>query len=569
MARVGTGITLSRQQYSTIAWLRWRIFVNSMRRKGASAEFVVKVLSYPVLALMILGPGVGAGFAGYYCVSNGMDQYLAIPLWIIFALWQFIGASTSTTGPSFDLSTLVRFPLRYRDYFLILLSFGLLDPPTLAGIACLIAMSIGIGIAAPALFPWAALSLAVYALCNILFSRMLYSWLERWLAQRRTRELITGLILLFSLGFQFASQFAGRFSGSRHHAALSPWMKTAEHVLLIANGLLPPGLTSSAIEHIHGGLPWIAIAAFGGLLLYAAGFLVVLHLRIYAQYRGENLSETSAKRTITTGIRKSRPAEEPQAASVMNAAEYMPVRVRMGLVKELRYLLRSGPKLYVLVMPVFIVLLFSARSSGMNYMGVGRGEFATYLFSYACAYTQLLLVGMLYNSLGSDGAGVQFYFLAPLRMRDVLLAKNLLVGIILVLEIVLTYITAAFLSAPASLSLAAATIAWTLFTFLVNATVGNIRSLNSPKAIDPSKMRGQNISGMSGLISVVITAGCVGLGAVAVLVSKYLQTSYWAAAGVFLLLAGVAFGVYRMMLRQLDEIAKENAENLIAELCKR
>jgi hypothetical protein len=35
------------------------------------------------------------------------------------------------------LDSLIRFPIRYRDYLLIRLSFGLMDPPTLAGIACL------------------------------------------------------------------------------------------------------------------------------------------------------------------------------------------------------------------------------------------------------------------------------------------------------------------------------------------------------------------------------------------------------------------------------------------------
>src|ERR1700728_3700380 len=211
-----------RRHFAAIAWLRWRIFINGMRGKGAGGELVVRFLSYPFLALMILGPAVGAGVGSYYLVDQGTFPLLAIPLWIIFALWQFIGINTSTTGPSFDLSSLIRFPIRYRDYLLIRLSFGLMDPPTLAGIACLIAMSLGIAFAAPELFPWAALLLFVYAVCNILFSRMIYSWLERWLAQRRTRELVTGIILALSLGVQFLAQFAQRLGHHGHHAAPNP-----------------------------------------------------------------------------------------------------------------------------------------------------------------------------------------------------------------------------------------------------------------------------------------------------------------------------------------------------------
>jgi len=214
---------LSAQQFRTIAWLRWRIFANSMRRKGAVGELVAKILSYPLLALMVFGPATGAGFASYYLVSRNMDAYLAIPLWIIVVLWQFIGVSTSASGPSFDLTSLVRFPLRYRDYLLMRLSFGLMDPPTLAGTACLIAMSLGIAIASPALFPWAALCLLVYAVCLILFARMIYTWTERWLAQRRTRELFTGVLLAVSLGFQFVAQYAQKI-GDRHHAPPSPFL---------------------------------------------------------------------------------------------------------------------------------------------------------------------------------------------------------------------------------------------------------------------------------------------------------------------------------------------------------
>src|ERR1022692_4955742 len=176
----------SRRHFQPIAWLRWRIFVNTLRGKGAVGELIVRILSYPLLALIILGPSVGSGFAAWYFVSQHMEDFLAIPLWIIFFLWQFIGVSTSATGPNFDLATLTRFPIRYRDYLLIRLSFGLFDPPTLAGIGCLIATTIGIAVAAPSMAPWAALLLFLYAVCNVLFSRMLYSWLERWLAQRRT-----------------------------------------------------------------------------------------------------------------------------------------------------------------------------------------------------------------------------------------------------------------------------------------------------------------------------------------------------------------------------------------------
>jgi ABC-2 type transport system permease protein len=558
----------SRRHFTTIAWLRWRIFVNGMRGKGAAGELVVRFLSYPFLALMILGPATGAGIGAYYLVDQGEVDYLAIPLWIIFALWQFIGINTSATGPSFDLSSLIRFPIRYRDYLLIRLSFGLMDPPTLAGIACLIATSIGIAFAAPALFPWAVLSLSIFAICNILFSRMIYSWLERWLAQRRTRELVTGIILAMSLGIQFIAQFAQRLGGHSHHAPANPLMVKATHILLSINWLLPPGLTASSIDHIHHGSLLLAAVALGGVLAYAIAFLLILHLRLHAQYMGEDLSEAPASAKPKSTSIKTRPLTTSSASSASPSFAFLPATVAASLIKEIRYLLRSGPKLYVLVMPVFVVFLFSVRTSGMNYAGVQHNALTGMLFSYGCAYTQLIFVGLIYNSLGADGTGVQFYFIAPVRMRDVMLAKNLLTCSVFAIEAILIYIAAAVISAPSPLDLTAATLAWSLFALFLNMSVGNIRSIVSPKVLDPAKVRSQNVSGLNSLISLVVVAAAVGMGALMAVLCQYFHTSYWPAAAVFLILATLSFVAYALVLNKVDEIAANNIEGLISILGK-
>jgi ABC-2 type transport system permease protein len=555
----------SRRHFAAIAWLRWRIFINGMRGKGATGELVVRFISYPFLALMILGPAVGAGVGSYYLVDQGTFQLLAIPLWIIFALWQFIGINTSTTGPSFDLSSLIRFPIRYRDYLLIRLSFGLMDPPTLAGIACLIAMSLGIAFAAPELFPWAALLLFVYAVCNILFSRMIYSWLERWLAQRRTRELVTGIILALSLGVQFLAQFAQRLGHHGHHAAPNPLLLKASHILFSINWLLPPGLAASSMDHMHSGSYPIAAAALGGVMLYSGAFLLILHMRLHAQFLGEDLSEAPASRPKAASIKTPRSAVAP---SSIPSFAFLPAAVAACLIKEIRYLLRSGPKLYVLVMPVFVVFLFSVRTSGMNYAGVTHNGLTGMLFSYGCAYTQLIFVGLIYNSLGGDGSGVQFYFIAPVRLSDVILAKNLLTCGIFALEAVLIYIAAAFISTPAPLDLTAATLAWSLFALFLNMSIGNVRSIVSPKVLDPGKVRSQNVSGLNSLISLVVVIVAVALGAVATVLCRYFHTTYWPAAAVFLALAVFAFVAYALVLRKLDKIAADNLEGLTAVLSK-
>jgi ABC-2 type transport system permease protein len=556
----------SRQHFATIAWLRWRIFVNTLRGKGAAGELVAKVLSYPLLALMVLGPAGGAGFGSWYFVSKGEVRMLAIVYWIVFGLWQLIGMNTSATGPSFDLGMLIRFPLRYRDYFLIRLSFGLLEPPTLAGIACLVASAIGIAIANVSLLPWAALLLAVYAACNVFFSRMIYSWLERWLAQRRARELVTGIFIGISIGVQFFAQYAERLSHSSRNASHSPWMIAAAHILLAVNWLLPPGLTAASIDHFQSGAPLIAVSALAGLLAYTAVFVLVLHLRLHAQFRGEDLSEAPAQSKPKTAVAKTRKAtgasSEARAQAGGGLLAFLPATVAACLIKEVRYLLRSGPKLYVLIMPVFIVFLFSVRSSGLEYSGVGGHRLKGMLFAYGCAYMQLIFVALIYNSLGSDGAGVQFYFMAPLRMRDVMLAKNLLVFAIFAIEAVLIYICSAYIATPSPLDLTVSVLAWSLFAMLINMSVGNVRSILSPKGVDAMRVRSQNVSGLSSIISLTIVALLVGMGIGTFSLCRMMNTGYWPAALIFTILAALGFIPYLAVMARIDGIAASHVEDL-------
>jgi ABC-2 type transport system permease protein len=558
----------SLQHFRTIAWLRWRIFVNSLRGKGARGELVAKILSYPLLALMVIAPAVGAGIGSWYFVSQGQVHLLTIVLWIIFALWQLIGVNTSTTGPSFDLSSLIRFPIRYRDYFFIRLSFGLMDPPTLAGIACLISMCVGIGIANVKLLPWSILALSIYGACNILFSRMIYSWLERWLAQRRTRELMTGLIVLCSIGFQFLAQFAQRLGHHGVRGPQNPLLLKAAHILFSINWFLPPGLTAASIDHIHQGLPLIAIAALTALAAYTLVFLLILHMRLHAQFHGEDLSEAPAPALAKPSAIKSFTGKAASNANSRGLLDFLPSTVAACLIKEIRYLLRSGPKAYVLIMPVFVVFLFSMRTSGLNFAGVDQPGVKGMLFAYGCAYTQLIFVSLIYNSLGGDGAGVQFYFIAPLRMRDVILAKNLMTLGILAIEVVLIYIASAVISTPTPVDLTAATVAWSFFSLFLSLTFGNIRSITAPKGLDVARVRSQNVNGLSSLVSLLVSAVNVALGALVLFLCSFLHASYWVAAGVFSLLGALSFSAYLMGLARIDDLAARHAENLTRELSK-
>ena len=121
-------------------------------------------------------------------------------------LWQFVsinGLSIAATVSSFDPSSLMRFPLRFGRYLVLRTLLGLMTPSTIVGCLALLAAAIGIGIAKPALALPALIVLAVYALMNVFLTRMIGAWMERWLANRRFREIFGVLMALFAVGIQF------------------------------------------------------------------------------------------------------------------------------------------------------------------------------------------------------------------------------------------------------------------------------------------------------------------------------------------------------------------------------
>ena len=72
-----------------------------------------------------------------------------------------------------------------------------------------------------------------------------------------------------------------------------------------------------------------------------------------------------------------------------------------------------------------MVLFFSMQFAGKHSMIKEHGLSPQAFFPAVMAYLILMLLSPAYNSFAFEGHGIQTYFLAPLRMRDVLVGKNL------------------------------------------------------------------------------------------------------------------------------------------------
>jgi ABC-2 type transport system permease protein len=549
------GLTFSadrRGQFAAIARVRWQLFVNSLRTIRGRMEVVARGFMFLGFGMGAMLGSVGLGFTAWYFVSSGRVDWLPLLLWPVFLFWQLFPVMASAFTENLDSSNLLRFPLTFPAYFLIRIAYGALDPSTAMGSLWLLGMCIGIAWASPPLFVIAAPVLLLFGIFNILLARMFFTWVERWLAQRKTREIFGVFFLFMVIGFQFIGPFIRHF-GSRSQPAVS---RVVVETLPVER-LLPPGLAAQSIAHSLRAEYALAFGSIALLCAYTLAVLWLLNLRLRAQYRGENLSEAGARTVAPAGKQEIQLGwNVPGVSGAVSAV----------LEKEIHYLSRSGPMLFTLVMPVVVLLIFRFSSGKTDSAGGLLGHSSDLAFPVGAAYTLLILTNLVYNSFGADAGGIQFYFVSPVRFREILVGKNLTHSLVLIVEMVLVWAGACLLYHPPSFDILLATITGVFFALVVNLTAGNLFSVYTPKKVDLSTLGRQRASQVTALASLGIQAVVLGLCALAILAARAYHY-VWLAAIIFIVLGGIAIVIYSWVLNRLDAIALQRREAMIAELC--
>jgi len=563
-----------RQQFAAVAWLRWRLFANGFRRKGGTGELVARIIVFPIAIGFVLGPTLAAFAAARASVTNGHLEFLTGVFWGIFLLQIIVSINISPPGLSFDPESLIRYPLAFPRYLVIRLFLGLLSVSTIAGTIALLGAATGITVANHALAPVAFAAALALALCNMLFVRMVFAWVDRWLSTRRARELFTVLIFAFSIGIQYvnvtfnnlghrpdpAAQEAKIAAALRLYGRVEPYLHR-----------LPPGLAGSAVLRNSESAQLAALSLIFAILLFAAFFLAIFAWRMQREYRGENLSEAAKSpatstgslrngvRTVVPHLGRAPIATEAGEPSFPAAPPALPSVVLACLEKEWISVRRNPAQFYGLLMPLAMVFIFAGR--------LGRFSMTGMIFPAAVAYSVLGIAALAYNILGLDASGVQFYFIAPVRFRSVILGKNLFGFCLTVAQLVLIYGVIAFTAGTPPVLITLSTVLWAVFACLANATIGNMRSITAPKKMDPSKLSRKQASQLSALISVglMLVIGGIGFGLIAL--SQFLDIP-WLPIPILLALAVGAFALYAAGLAGIDNMALSRRETLIEELSK-
>ena len=558
----------ARAQYAAMAALRWHMFVNGLRSKRGAFELGARTVSFVLYAFMGLALGTMMGAGAFALASDEKWQFLPAVFWVVCILWQVGPVMLASFQEQFDLGILLRFPVRFRSYYLLYVVFGLADVSTIIGALCCLGIWVGVTMARPELFAWTALALAAFAAFNILLVRAVFAWIDRWLSQRKTREIVGALFMIFLLSLQLLNPALHqkrrpqprtpqeRIENLRRmETEFAPWIKTA---YAVQQGL-PPGLAARALRQAGNRQPVGALASLGVLGLWALAAGSVLARRLRAEYRGENLGSAPRRETSrakTSSVRASLVRRE----GGWRLGGSSPIAALME--KEARSLMRTLPLLWVIGAPLLMVLVMASI-----YRSNASGHPFLYALPFYVAFALMGFTQMFSNNLGAEGAGIQLLFLSPTPIRSVFLAKNLFHFLLFWLDALLVGIlTTLRLGWPQGVTVAA-TAAWVLFALPCCLAVGNIFSLRMPFRIHPGRMTRQRGSQANALSSMLLLLVVMAVGAVVFGLCRLLA-SPWMAVPVFLALAGAAVFAWLRGLGNIDRLANQRRDSLLATLMK-
>jgi ABC-2 type transport system permease protein len=542
---------MARAQYTALARMRWSIFRNTIRTTRGALELGARIATTLLFSFVGLGLAVGLGAGAYAMVSHGGWKFLPILFWVVFILWQLLPVTIASFQQQFDIAGLLRFPVSFGTFFLLNLLFGLIDASTVVGAACCTGLWIGITIARPDMSGWAALAILAFAAFNVLLVRAIFAWIERWLAQRRTREIVMAIFFALMLALQLLNPAVN--GGPDKLKMTAERRTTAMHWLHDANAVqrwLPPGIAVLAMREGDRGRPLEALGALGVLGVFAFATGGALAARLRAEYRGENLGEAPSR----TKVENSR-----RGAWLLDGSGPMAAVFE----KELRTLLRAIPLLYQVGSPAVVVFVLAGlnrnRSTGATHLPMG--------LLLSLAYVIVGFTQLIYNNLGAEGPGIQLLFLSPTPIRTVMLAKNLFHGALAMIDAVLVSLVACWRFGIPAPDAIAASAAWVLFALPLHLAAGNAFSILMPYKINLGRMGKQKGSQANALLSLLVQAVTMGVG-VGVFALCAWGGRLWLAAPIFLVMAAGAVFAWMQVLGRVDAMANARRDELISTLVK-
>jgi hypothetical protein len=539
-------------QLTTLIWLKWTLFRNSMRKSKAvvnrlaSALTMLAALALSLLIAFGLGvaayaltaPGIGIDPQAFTSPSRGAGDVVPSVEFIffsIFALFYLLWATLPLSiggGRQFDPGNLLLYPISLRKLFALDFVSELATLQSLFAIPAMIAIGIGVGLATGKMAA-AVLIAFVAAAFGIALSKWVSTSIGSLIRRKRTRgETLLALVgAIAGLGGALFGQLAPIILRHADSIAALRWTPPGAVAYVLTRGLRP----GHAPEY------FLVLTLLGS---YAFVLVVITYWL--------------AHRAIVGGG----PAKRKQQHAAVSDKPYtgwnfpfIAPEISAIIEKELRYSMRNAQLRMMTLMPLILIVIrfMNRRRFSPARAGTDATGFSTEFFNYGeglmatagILYVFLILSSLFCNQFAFEQAGMRTLILSPVDRKRVLLGKNIstsllalvfCTGLMLINELVFHDLSAG--------SLLFAALSFIAFASLMSL-MGNWFSIHFPKRMKFGKRL--NVSGVVGLllIPMIVLLALVPLAATA---AGYVAQSVLVEYVTLAVLAVVSLGFYLMLL---------------------
>jgi len=388
-------------------------------------------------------------------------------LMLVMLYWQLAPVISASFGASLDLKKLLAYPIPHGKLFLVEVMLRIVT----CGEMLLLVAGVTIGLLRNPAFgarsaPRILAGALIFVAMNILLSAGTRNWIERVFLRTKFREVMVAVMVLVGIVPRF-------LIGMNPNANRN----VARYLQLIPSQVAWPW--SGAGRLMLGDSPLVSAIS-------SAGWLAIAFLFSRWQFERNIRYDAAASGTRRAVSKEADSAESWSDRAFRLPSRFLPDPFAALAEKELRTLARIPRFRLVYVMScVFGLILYLPN--------MRRAHPDSFFIQNAVVFMSLyglLMLGQItyWNCLGFDRGAAQGYFSWPVRLRDVLISKNITVLLMLVPQILLVSLAASAMRIPVSPGKIGETIAVVFITALYWLGMGNICSVRIPRALDPDKM---------------------------------------------------------------------------------
>ena len=550
------------------AWLRWRVLINSLERRG-SRDVIERFSSAfdqlgPAIAAVVMLPSVAglaaaSAYAGWTLghgetsIAFGLIRLVLVGAVVLAVVGPILLPGAERT----NAVRLLLLPIPRNVLYLAQSISAFADPWMVLAASAVLALPVGIAIAGNV--PGAAFALAAgLVLLGVLagITQLVTSTVHLIVRDRRRAELMTLVIVVF---LPLVGMLPGLLAGERHRAPQASadrlresgeprWWRRLERAALAA---APSETYARAVRAAAGDIP-----SGVGSLAALAGAAALLHGMALVAF-GRVLDSPG----ISGAARRSS-ARSPSRWRV----PVVPPAVSAVALNQLRLALRTPRGRATLLSPIVVFGLFAAmalRGGGGTDFGPFRLQSGLGLASFSVFVSLVAILPLAMNQFAIDRAGLTMAMLSPLDTAALLWGKAIGNALVIAIPAGICLGAAAILF-PSGDPMMWACIPLTLVSaYCFVAPVAAILSAVFPRPVDLNSIgRNSNAHGAAGMVGMVcfVAASAPGL-AIATITARVTGRSALAPLALIAWTA-VSGAVSLVLFRAAGAVFERRRENL-------